>query len=267
MIWIRSAVFNLLFYVNLAILAIAGLPLMLFGRKAIFWLARQWGKNSLFLLKLICGTSVEFRGVERIPAGAFIIAPKHQSIWETFALLDYADDFSFILKRELTWIPFFGWYLIVAEQISINRSTGRTALAEATEKSAAITSQGRQIFIFPEGTRRPPGAQPAYKFGVAHLYQACNAPCLPVALNAGMFWPRRTFLRRPGKILVEFLDPIAPGLGKDEFFQQLQDRLESATGRLINESLAADPSLRSAVNPYFFSSAAPSKSEPSKSDV
>lgn len=261
MIWLRSAIFNLLFYVNLIVLMLAGLPMMLFGRKAIFWLAKTWGRTSLFLLKVICGTSVEYRGTERIPHGAFIIAPKHQSIWETFALLDYAEDFSFILKRELTWIPFFGWYLIKAEQISINRSSGRAALAEAMEKSAAITAQGRQIFIFPEGTRRPPGAEPAYKFGVAHLYDACKVPCLPVALNAGMFWPRRTFLRRPGKILVEFLEPIGPGLGKDEFFLELQNRLENATNKLINESLAADPSLRAAVDPYFFSSDKASQSK------
>ncbi len=116
-----------------------------------------------------------------------------------------------------------------------------------TSRSRHITAAGWQVFIFPEGTRRPPGAEPLYKFGVAHVYASSNVPCLPVALNSGLYWPRRTFLRRPGVVLVEFLDPIAPGMGRDEFFAVLQDRLESATNRLIAEAVEADPSLRDVI--------------------
>ncbi|MBM3607142.1 MAG: 1-acyl-sn-glycerol-3-phosphate acyltransferase [Alphaproteobacteria bacterium] len=249
---LRSALFNLLFYANLIILMILGLPALIFGRKAIFWLAKLWVRSSLFLLRVICGTKVEFRGAGNIPKGGLIIAPKHQSFWETFALLTYFDDFSFILKRELTWIPVFGWYLKRAEQIAIDRTSGRSALAQAMARSAEVLGAGRQIFIFPEGTRRKAGAEPAYKFGVAQIYSAENAPCLPVALTSGIFWPRRTFLRKPGTILVEFLEPIAPGLTKETFFELLQEKLETATDRLIAETVERDPSLRPAVAPEFF---------------
>jgi 1-acyl-sn-glycerol-3-phosphate acyltransferase len=244
MLLIRSALFNVLFYVNMIVLMIIGLPTIFMGRHAVLFLARTWARSSIWLLKVICGTQAEFRGIENIPTGGYIIAPKHQSIWETFALCLYFPDFSFILKRELTWIPVFGWYLKAAEQIAINRSSGSSALSEAVERSRAILSQGRQIFIFPEGTRRPVGAPPLYKFGVAHIYAQTNVACVPVALNAGLFWPRRSFVRRPGTIIVEFLEPIPAGLDRSKFFSELQNRLESATNKLINESLQKNPELK-----------------------
>ena len=246
---LRSALFNLLFYANLITLMILGLPTLLMTRHAVFSLARIWAKSSLWLLKVICGTSVEFRGVQNIPEGGYIIAPKHQSIWETFALCLYFPDFSFIIKRELTWIPVFGWYLKKAEQIAINRSSGSAALSEASQRSREILAAGRQLFIFPEGTRRPVGAPPVYKFGVAHIYTQANAQCLPVALNSGLFWPRRSFLRLPGTILVEFLEPIPPGLDRGTFFNLLQDRMEQATNKLIDESVRANPKLSELLNP------------------
>jgi 1-acyl-sn-glycerol-3-phosphate acyltransferase len=249
MLILRSALFNLLFYLVLIGLMLAGLPTLLLGRHAIFWLGRLWSRTSLWLLDEICGMRVEFRGVENIPAGGIIVAAKHQSVWETFALLAFFPDFAFILKRELKLIPVFGWYLARADQIAINRSDGRTALGQATEGARTLLREGRQVLIFPEGTRRPVGATPAYKFGVAHIYAECGAPCLPVALNAGLFWPRRSFLRRPGTVLVEFLAPIAPGLGKEEFLAELQARLETATNRLVAESMARDPRLCQAVKP------------------
>jgi 1-acyl-sn-glycerol-3-phosphate acyltransferase len=243
MIYIRSLVFNVAFYAVLIGLILLGLPLLLTTRKSIFTLAHIWGNSSLWMLDKICNLSVEFRGLEKIPRGGFIIAPKHQSIWETFALLTKFDDFTFVLKRELTFIPIFGWYCLKAEQIAINRSRGSIALNEVTDRAGEILAQDRQIFIFPEGTRRPPGAPPLYKYGVSHVYAETRARCLPVALNSGLFWPRRSFLRRPGKILVEFLDPIEPGLPKDVFLSLLRDRMETATARLIEESLLVDPSL------------------------
>jgi 1-acyl-sn-glycerol-3-phosphate acyltransferase len=243
LIYVRSFIFNVAFYTVLVGLILVGLPLLLTTRKSIFTLAHLWGNTSLWLLDRICNLSVEFRGLEKIPHGGFIIAPKHQSIWETFALLTKFNDFTFVLKRELTYIPVFGWYCIKAEQIAIDRATGNAALAEVTQRAGDILAQGRQIFIFPEGTRRPAGALPLYKYGVSHIYCETGARCLPVALNSGLFWPRRSFLRRPGKVLVEFLDPIEPGLEKQAFLAVLQDRMEAATARLIEESLAVDPSL------------------------
>ena len=243
MIALRSLLFNFAFYAVLIILMLVGLPILLFGRHAVFRLARMWARISLWLLKIICRTETEFRGAENIPQGGIIVAAKHQSMWETFALSLYFQDFTFILKRELMWLPLFGWYLSRLEMIAIDRSTGRAALAQVTQRSRPVLAEGRQIIIFPEGTRRPVGAAPSYKFGVAHLYATSNAPCVPVALNSGLFWPRRSFLRRPGTIVVEFLPPIPPGLERGEFFRTLQEQLESATDRLVEEAVAKDPGL------------------------
>ena len=236
MIFVRSALFNFLFYANLIFLMIIGLPTLLFGRHAVFMLARLWSRSSLFLLQAICGLSAEFRGLENIPRGACIVAPKHQSFWETFALVPYMEDFSYVLKRELTYIPVFGWYLLRAEQIAIDRANVRTALRELAVRARTLFAEGRKLFIFPEGTRRAPGAPPAYKAGVAYIYDKTGVPCLPVALNAGLFWPRRRFLRFPGTIVVEFLPAIAPGMERDAFLRELEQRIESATARLIAEA-------------------------------
>jgi 1-acyl-sn-glycerol-3-phosphate acyltransferase len=241
MIFVRSALFNFLFYANLICLMIIGLPTLLFGRHAVFMLARLWSHSSLFLLQAICGLSAEFRGLENIPRGACIVAPKHQSFWETFALVPYMEDFSYVLKRELTYIPVFGWYLLRAEQIAIDRANVRTALRELAVRARTLFAEGRKLFIFPEGTRRAPGAPPAYKAGVAYVYDKTGVPCLPVALNAGLFWPRRRFLRFPGTIVVEFLPPIAPGMERDAFLRELEQRIESATARLIAEAARNQP--------------------------
>lgn len=241
---VRSLVFNTAFYLVLIALMIAGLPALLLGRHGVFWLARLWARISLWLIRVICGIKVEFRGLENIPSGGVIVAPKHQSFWETFALSLHFPDFTFVVKRELMWLPVFGWYLKSAEMIAIDRNIGRAALVQVTERSRPVLAQGRQIIIFPEGTRRSVGAPPVYKFGVAHLYSTNNVPCLPVALNSGLFWPRRSFLRRPGTVVVEFLSPIEPGIERDEFFSLLQERLERTTNALIEEAISKDASLR-----------------------
>jgi 1-acyl-sn-glycerol-3-phosphate acyltransferase len=161
------------------------------------------------------------------------VASKHQSLWETFALLLLFSDPAFILKRELIWIPFFGWYAWKAGMIPVNRGKRSQALAEMTTCARAELARGRQIVIFPEGTRRAPGAQPNYKYGIVHLYAETGTPCLPLALNSGLFWPRRSFRRFPGTVIVEVLDPIAPGLDKKVFAERLQDTIETATARLV----------------------------------
>ena len=186
MLVLRSLVFNIVFYIHLIGLMLIGLPSILMGRRATLYFARQWGRNSVWLLEIICGVKTRFAGLENIPEGAAIIAPKHQSIFETFALTVPVDNFTYIVKRELTWIPLFGWYLWGADQLAINRSKGGSALAQAAAMAREILPQGRRIFIFPEGTRRPAGAPPAYKYGVTHLYLETGVPCLPVALNAGL---------------------------------------------------------------------------------
>jgi 1-acyl-sn-glycerol-3-phosphate acyltransferase len=232
---VRSALFNVLFYLVLGMLLVVALFTLLLPRRAVLEMAKLWSRISLWLLRLLCDTKAEFRGVEKLPKGPLIVAAKHQSMWETFALLWLFDDFTFIVKRELMWIPIFGWCMWRGGMIPVDRSAGSQALSMMSARARQEIRSGRQLIIFPEGTRRPAGAEPRYKFGVAHLYAEIGVPCVPVALNSGLFWPRRAFRRLPGTIVVEFLDPIPPGLDKEAFFARLQSEIESATARLIEE--------------------------------
>lgn len=235
LLYIRSVLFNVLFYLNLIAYMTAALPTFFMSRRAIVKVAKEWGRASLFILRVVCGTHVEWRGLEKIPKGALLVAAKHQSMWETFAIIALFDDPAFILKRELRWIPLFGWYTWKGAMIPVNRGARSQALAAVTEHVKYWLSQGRQIIVFPEGTRRAPGAEPAYKYGIVHLYGETNATCLPIALNSGLFWARRSFLRHPGTVIVEILDPIPPGLDKEVFAERLKTEIETATARLIAE--------------------------------
>jgi 1-acyl-sn-glycerol-3-phosphate acyltransferase len=237
-IFLRSLVFNIVFYIHLVGWILIAIPTFLMPRWGILTIAKYWGRSSTWLMTLICGIRVEFRGTEKIPAGPLILASKHQSLWETIALLRWLDEPLYILKRELKWLPFFGWYLSKAEMIGVDRGAGGRALLDMSRQARDQVRRGRQLIIFPEGTRRPVGAEPRYKQGVAHIYAECGVPCVPVALNAGLFWPRRTFLRYPGTLVVEFLDVIPPGLPREVFLERLAETIETATNRLVADGRA-----------------------------
>lgn len=243
MLALRSLVFNVLFYLVLLALMVFGLPALLFGRWGVFFLANLWARASIFLMRVLCNLRVEYRGLENIPKGGYLLAAKHQSFMETFSLLPNTPDFAIILKRQLTYVPIFGLYLVVSRQIAINRAKGHSALGQILVQAGEILRAGRQVYIYPEGTRRAPGAKPAYKFGVAALYAATHVPCLPVALNTGLFWGRRGFARRPGVAVIEYLPAIPPGLDRDDFAKRLEDSIETACRRLNEEALRNDPSL------------------------
>jgi 1-acyl-sn-glycerol-3-phosphate acyltransferase len=232
---VRSIAFNILFYLNLFLHLLAAIPTLVLPRRVIVEVARFWARTNIWLLRHVCGIEVDFRGLDKIPRGAVLVASKHQSMWETFALLLLLDDPAYILKRELIFIPFFGWYAWKAGMIPVNRGRRALALAEMTVCARAELARGRQIIIFPEGTRRAPGAEPSYKYGIVHLYAETGYPCVPLALNSGLFWPRRSFLRYPGTVIVEVLDPIAPGLDKAVFAERLQQVIETTTARLVAE--------------------------------
>lgn len=244
MLALRSLAFNAIFYLNLIVLMILGLPLLFAGRHGVFFMARLWGATSVWLLERICGLRIEYRGLHNIPQQGYILAAKHQSFLETFALLKHAPDFAIVLKRALMFIPVFGLYLFVSRQISIDRSRGRSALSQIIAQAVPVIAAGRQIFIFPEGTRRPAGAPPAYKYGVAALYTETKAPVLPVALNTGLFWGRRGFLRRPGIAVIEYLEPIPPEMERSEFARRLESAIEVACDALNEEAARNNPSLR-----------------------
>lgn len=239
MLLLRSILFNIAYYLNLLVWMLAILPTLALPRVAFTRMARLWAGTSLWLLRVIAGTRVEFRGVEKIPRGGVLVASKHQSLWETFALLRIFDDPAYVLKRELMWIPVFGWYAWKSRSVPVNRSAGSAALVAMNLRAREEVEAGRQIIIFPEGTRRPPGAAPAYKYGIAHLYDRLGVPCVPIALNSGCFWPRRKLSRFPGTIVVEVLDTIKPGMPRDEFFATLQTRIETASDALLLEAASS----------------------------
>ncbi len=232
-IFLRSLVYNVLFYALLVFWILVAIPTYLMPPRAFMVVAKAWSRSSIWLMRLICNTKVEYRGLEKISKGPLIVVSKHQSMWETFALLQFFDSPLFIYKRELAWIPFFGWYLIKANMIGVDRSAGGRALLEMTRRAGAEVRRGRQLIIFPEGTRTAVDAKPNYKTGVAQVYVDCGATCLPVALNSGLFWPRRTFMRYPGTLVVEFLDPLPPGLTRREFIARVSTVIEDATNRLV----------------------------------
>jgi 1-acyl-sn-glycerol-3-phosphate acyltransferase len=230
---VRSLIFFIIFYVNTAVFLIVGSPLLLGPRRwAMAGLAAH-AHASMWWMRMICGTRVEVRGRENLLEGPAIIASKHQSAWDTFGLIPLTRDPAMIMKKELLSLPLYGWFSRKFEMIPVRRDLGPTALRQMAREAAKRAAQGRDIVIFPEGTRRPPGAPPAYRPGIVLLYQALGIPCVPVALNSGYFWPRHSILRRPGTIVVEFLPAIPPGLARADFMALLQDRIETATARLF----------------------------------
>jgi len=232
-IFLRSLVYQVLFYPLLVFWMLVAIPTFVMPRWAIITIAALWARSSIWLLRVVCNVRVEYRGLEKIPKGPLIVASKHQSMWETFALLQFFDEPLFILKRELTWIPLFGWYLIKCEMIAIDRAAGGRSLLAMARRAGAAVRHGRQLIIFPEGTRRPVDAKPDYKTGIAQIYVDCGVSCLPVALNSGLFWPRRTFMRYPGTLVVEFLDPLPPGLSRRDFIARVSTVIENATRSLV----------------------------------
>ncbi|MFO0991142.1 MAG: lysophospholipid acyltransferase family protein [Hyphomicrobiales bacterium] len=236
MLWLRSALYNIVFYVNLFVFLVGGAFFLVTPRSWAMAALKTWATTSLWWLKVICGTRMEVRGREHIPEDGALVAGKHQSTWETFAILPLFADPAVVLKRELTYIPFFGWFIFKFRMIPVEREAGPSALRAITARAQAAVAMGRQIIMFPEGTRRAPGAPPDYKPGATALYLKLGKPCVPFALNSGLYWPRRKFLRRPGTIILEFLPPIPPGLPRREFERRLIEMVETATARLEAEA-------------------------------
>ena len=235
MIQLRSALFNVVFYVNLALFLVLGSGFYFTPRKWSIRALQLWARSTLFWLRVIAGIRFEVRGGERIPQGACLVAGKHQSFWETFAILPLLDDPAMVLKKELTYIPFFGWFIYKFRMIPVERSAGTQALRALIDAAEKAVAMGRQVVIMPEGTRRAPDDPPDYKPGAAALYGKLNVACIPFALNSGLFWPRRQFIRRPGTIVISFLEPIPPGLNRKAFQSRLESEIESETRNLVAE--------------------------------
>jgi 1-acyl-sn-glycerol-3-phosphate acyltransferase len=234
MIRLRALLFNLGYFGLTAILAVIGLPLLL-RRRWVVWYSERWTGLLLAWLKLTVGLDHTVRGLENLPKGTYILAPKHQSAWDTLMLNHLVHDPAVVLKRELTWIPILGWYLSRAGNIVIDRRAGPSAVRKLVAQGRAAVAAGRPIVIFPEGTRGPVGGKLPYQPGVAALYAQLGVPLVPVALNSGPFWGRNSIIKRPGRITVEILPPIAPGLDRRQALAELERRVETATARLLAE--------------------------------
>jgi 1-acyl-sn-glycerol-3-phosphate acyltransferase len=233
---LRSLAFTAVFYINTALFLIFGSPLLFGTRRWAMWGLATHARVSMWLMRVICGTRVEVRGRENLPDGAALIASKHQSAWDTMGIIPFLRDPAMIMKQELMYIPFYGWFSYKFGMIPVRRDKRGTALRQMAKDAADRAAKGRDVVIFAEGTRRSPGAPPAYKPGVAMLYDRLGIPCVPVALNSGVFWPRRSLLRRPGTLVVEFLEPIPPGLPRRKFQTLLEERIETACARLLAET-------------------------------
>jgi 1-acyl-sn-glycerol-3-phosphate acyltransferase len=229
---VRSFLYVALFYLWTAVIAVLGTPVLLGPARWTLALFHFWGRGVVAMLA-ICGIRVEVRGREHIPQGAALVAPKHQCMLDVFAQFTWLPGSAFVMKKELAWIPWFGWYAAKVGTIVIDREGHSKTLRQVVREGTELFKHGRQVVIFPEGTRQAPGAAPDYKPGIAALYRELDVPVHPVATNAGAHWPRSGFLRRPGTIVFEYLEPIPPGLKRAEFMRTLEDRIETASARLL----------------------------------
>jgi len=232
-IFLRSLIFNLLYVCLTLCFAALLLPLLLLPSAVAQTIAKIWTRSILFLLRTICGISTEIRGTEHIQEGSAIYASLHQSAWETLFLWSYLANPSFVLKRELVWIPFFGLYLMRTSNIWIDRSAGSRSLRRMLALAAERVKQGCSIIIFPHGTRLVPGAKAKMHSGVAAIYAHAKVPVVPVALNSGLHWGKRAFFKKPGVITIEFLPAIAPGMDSKAFMKTLEERIENAAAKLL----------------------------------
>jgi 1-acyl-sn-glycerol-3-phosphate acyltransferase len=235
-LWLRSLAFNVGWYVGSTILAIVGSPNLLMPRRYVVAWSLFWIDFCLGWLRLTCRLTHRISGLENLPAGPVIFACKHQSSWETLAFSKLFPNSAIVLKRELLFIPIVGWAMARVGNIAVERGDGAAALRGLVRQAKAAIADGRSILIFPEGTRVAIGAERPYQVGTAALYRQLGVPVVPVALNSGLFWGRRQFIKWPGVIDVEVLPPIPPGLGREAFMMTLRERIEGATRRLVEKA-------------------------------
>ncbi|MBS0362547.1 MAG: 1-acyl-sn-glycerol-3-phosphate acyltransferase [Proteobacteria bacterium] len=230
---LRSFLYVAAFYLWTAVVAVVCTPILLAPASWTLAMFHVWGKGVTGLLA-ICGIRVEVRGREHIPTGAALVAPKHQCMLDVFAQFTWLPASVFVMKKELNWIPWFGWYAAKVGAIDIDRGAGASALKKMVREAKALFAKGRQVVIFPEGHRGEPGVAGDYKPGVAALYRELDVPVIPVATNSGVHWPAHGFIRKPGVIVFEYLEPIPPGLKRAEFMRILEERIETASNRLLS---------------------------------
>ena len=235
---LRSYAFVLWMYGLMVVMGIVCLPTLLMPRRAALGAMAVWRRLVLWGLRVLCGITFEVRGREHMPRGGALVAMKHQSMFETIIAWEFVPDPAIILKRELMRLPIFGWYAWKLRNVPIDRAGHASALRKMLAEARGRVREDRQIIIFPEGTRLAPGEHIPYKPGVAALYGALDCPCVPVALNSGLYWPAHGVTRRPGRIVFHILEPIQPGLKRETFMAALEERIETASNALLPQEQA-----------------------------
>ena len=230
MLLARSLLFEAWFYISMAVMGVVLAPIAVASRRGALWACRLFARQALWMLALICGLRTELRGAA--PEGEALIAAKHQSFLDILILVLAVDRPRFVMKQELVYAPIFGLYALRIGAEPVNRKKGGSALRLLNRKSKSRATEPAQTIIFPQGTRVAPGAEAPYRRGVAALYKSQEVACWPVALDTGRFWGRKSVLRRPGLAVVEFLEPIPPGLDTPELMRELETRIETASDAL-----------------------------------
>ncbi len=227
MLFLRSLLFNLFLYAGIVIVFLIAIPALFLPTKITLLFGKFLGYYVVFIVRVFLNTKVEFKGIENIPKNdKYFIASAHQSMFETFALQSVLDYPVFILKKELLKIPLFGQYLKKIKSIEIIRDTTTKENLNFFDKVAKIVkNENRPLLIFPQGTRVKVEDRVPFKKGVGRIYEALNISCVPIALNSGKVWPKNGIIKYPGKITVSFLEPIKPGLNKEEFIKNLEMKI------------------------------------------
>jgi 1-acyl-sn-glycerol-3-phosphate acyltransferase len=237
MLVLRSLVFNLLFFSGTAIaLVVLGVPLLAAPAAWIFAAARGWARCVFWVARVVLGLRWELRGETQLLRPGALVAAKHQSAWDTIVFYLLAPQPAYVMKKELMAIPIYGWLARRQRHIPVDRKAGGAALRQMQRTAKQALERGATIVVFPQGTRVAPGDRQPYHPGIAGLYGALGVPVVPVALNSGLFWGRRSFVKRPGTIVVEVLPEIPAGLQRAELMRELETRIETATARLEAET-------------------------------
>jgi len=234
---LRSILFVVWLYVGLGVVGLSFAPFAAFNKRAVVSALRAWARWTLFGLRWIMGARLKIEGREHLPKGPALIAAKHQSMLDTLAPALFLDFPAFVYKEELKSAPILGWYLQRGGMIAVARDDGASALKSMLRAAKQAIADGRQIVIFPEGTRQPLGAAPDYKPGVAALYMSLKMPVTPIALSTGVIWPNRGLWRSPGLAKIRVLPPIPAGLSREDFMRELEARVEAESQALLPGAL------------------------------
>ena len=238
MLFVRSLIFNVWVYISMAIYGIGLLPIGLTSRAGGYWVMKAYSRHVLWVAKHLLGLKWEVRGT--VPTGEVLIVSKHQSFIDMMMLMVALPQVKLVMKQELRWAPLLGWYAMRIGTVSVHRGKGGSAVASMTRQFLAEqAAKPGQITIFAQGTRTPPGVEKPWKVGSWRLAQTfAHLPCIPVALNTGLFWGKGSFLRHPGTMVLEFLDPVDSGLEAEPFLAEVGGRIEAACNALYAEAAA-----------------------------